>query len=78
MDGGLDRAASRNTGFASGSLIVRNFAEARVCFAGQELHRDCHALNLVEPMGFEPTTSSMPSRRAPNCATAPPQDTAKC
>jgi hypothetical protein len=25
----------------------------------------------VEPMGFEPTTSSMPSRRAPNCATAP-------
>jgi hypothetical protein len=29
---------------------------------------------LVEPMGFEPTTSSMPSRRAPNCATAPPQD----
>src|SRR5208283_1367708 len=26
---------------------------------------------LVEPMGFEPTTSSMPSRRAPNCATAP-------
>jgi hypothetical protein len=29
--------------------------------------------NLVEPMGFEPTTSSMPSRRAPNCATAPPR-----
>src|SRR5215469_7075185 len=29
---------------------------------------------LVEPMGFEPTTSSMPSRRAPNCATAPPKD----
>ena len=28
--------------------------------------------NLVEPMGFEPTASSMPSRRAPNCATAPP------
>ena len=28
---------------------------------------------LVEPMGFEPTTSSMPSRRAPNCATAPPE-----
>ena len=27
---------------------------------------------LVEPMGFEPTTSSMPSRRASNCATAPP------
>jgi hypothetical protein len=27
---------------------------------------------LVEPMGFEPTASSMPSRRAPNCATAPP------
>src|SRR5437667_3534250 len=27
---------------------------------------------LVEPMGFEPTTSSMPSRRAPDCATAPP------
>jgi hypothetical protein len=25
-------------------------------------------------MGFEPTTSSMPSRRAPNCATAPPKD----
>ena len=29
-------------------------------------------VELVEPMGFEPTTSSMPSRRAPNCATAPP------
>ncbi len=28
---------------------------------------------VVEPMGFEPTTSSMPSRRAPNCATAPPR-----
>jgi hypothetical protein len=28
---------------------------------------------MVEPMGFEPTTSSMPSRRAPNCATAPPR-----
>src|SRR5579872_1564613 len=27
---------------------------------------------LVEPGGFEPPTSSMPSRRAPNCATAPP------
>jgi hypothetical protein len=26
---------------------------------------------LVEPAGFEPATSSMPSRRAPNCATAP-------
>jgi hypothetical protein len=23
-------------------------------------------------MGFEPTASSMPSRRAPSCATAPP------
>src|SRR5271167_5200678 len=32
---------------------------------------------LVEPMGFEPTTSSMPSRRAPNCATAPPGNTSK-
>src|SRR5260221_10393063 len=31
--------------------------------------------SLVEPMGFEPTTSSMPSRRAPNCATAPPKET---
>jgi hypothetical protein len=28
----------------------------------------------VEPMGFEPTTSSMPSRRAPNCATAPHEE----
>jgi hypothetical protein len=33
-----------------------------------------HAGELVEPMGFEPTTSSMPSRRAPNCATAPRSD----
>jgi hypothetical protein len=32
---------------------------------------------LVEPMGFEPTTSSMPSRRAPNCATAPPYELVK-
>src|SRR4030088_2329330 len=30
------------------------------------------SLRLVEPGGFEPPTSSMPSRRAPNCATAPP------
>src|SRR5690242_12499078 len=44
----------------------------------QRVHRDrqgresnCRRF-LVEPMGFEPTTSSMPSRRAPNCATAPP------
>jgi hypothetical protein len=34
-------------------------------------------VKLVEPMGFEPTTSSMPSRRAPNCATAPPGNTSK-
>jgi hypothetical protein len=30
-------------------------------------------VSLVEPGGFEPPTSSMPSRRAPNCATAPPE-----
>ncbi len=36
-----------------------------------EILRCC---SLVEPKGFEPSTSSMPSRRAPNCATAPPQD----
>ena len=29
---------------------------------------------MVEPKGFEPSTSSMPSRRAPNCATAPPNE----
>ena len=29
---------------------------------------------MVEPAGFEPATSSMPSRRAPNCATAPPKE----
>ena len=34
---------------------------------------ELHWKNLVEPMGFEPTTSSMPSRRAPSCATAPPK-----
>ncbi len=28
-------------------------------------------------MGFEPTTSSMPSRRAPNCATAPLEELPK-
>jgi hypothetical protein len=27
---------------------------------------------MVDPGGFEPPTSSMPSRRAANCATAPP------
>lgn len=32
---------------------------------------------MVEPKGFEPSTSSMPSRRAPNCATAPPRETIK-
>ena len=30
-------------------------------------------VKMVEPKGFEPSTSSMPSRRAPNCATAPPE-----
>jgi hypothetical protein len=34
--------------------------------------RNFDKVQLVEPMGFEPTASSMPSRRAPNCATAPP------
>src|ERR1700733_4053300 len=29
-------------------------------------------VKMVEPKGFEPSTFSMPSRRAPNCATAPP------
>ena len=28
---------------------------------------------LVELAGFEPATSSMPRKRAPNCATAPPR-----
>ncbi len=27
--------------------------------------------NVVDPVGFEPTTSSMPLRRAPNCAMGP-------
>jgi hypothetical protein len=27
--------------------------------------------NLVDLVGFEPTTSSMPWKRAPNCATGP-------
>ncbi len=39
-----------------------------LCALGGEMF-----FRLVEPMGFEPTTSSMPSRRAPNCATAPPK-----
>ena len=32
---------------------------------------DRYPFMVVEPTGFEPVTSSMPSRRAPNCATAP-------
>jgi hypothetical protein len=27
--------------------------------------------NMVDLVGFEPTTSSMPWKRAPNCATGP-------
>ena len=30
------------------------------------------AVELVDLEGFEPSTSSMPLRRAPNCATGPP------
>jgi hypothetical protein len=30
--------------------------------------------NLVDLVGFEPTTSSMPWKRAPNCATGPYED----
>ena len=30
------------------------------------------AAGLVDVAGFEPATSSMPSKRAPNCATRPP------
>ena len=30
--------------------------------------------NLVDLVGFEPTTSSMPWKRAPNCATGPLHD----
>ncbi len=43
--------------------------------AMDESKREAHrkVVSLVLPMGFEPTTSSMPSRRAPNCATAPPK-----
>ena len=32
--------------------------------------------DLVDPVGFEPTTSSMPLRRAPNCAMGPGVDLA--
>ncbi len=45
-----------------GSILIRMF----------RCYRRARDL-LVEPMGFEPTASSMPSRRAPNCATAPPE-----
>jgi hypothetical protein len=40
-------------------------------FALEDIDMEFHAQSLVEPAGFEPATSSMPSRRAPNCATAP-------
>ena len=34
----------------------------------------CFWENLVDLVGFEPTTSSMPWKRAPNCATGPLHD----
>ena len=46
-------------------------SEAQIVRTDQRKLRLCE---MVEPMGFEPTTSSMPSRRAPNCATAPPKE----
>jgi hypothetical protein len=35
------------------------------------VHRAGCFENLVDLVGFEPTTSSMPWKRAPNCATGP-------
>src|ERR1700691_6246101 len=40
-------------------------------WTGLAKNRKARRRALVEPAGFEPATSSMPSRRAPNCATAP-------
>ncbi len=37
------------------------------------IFRKYKALKKVEHTGFEPVTSSMPWRRAPNCANAPQQ-----
>jgi putative nucleotidyltransferase with HDIG domain len=34
-------------------------------------------MKMVDLVGFEPTTSSMPWKRAPNCATGPREDTAE-
>src|SRR3990172_2191671 len=33
--------------------------------------KTCQVFNLVDPEGFDPSPSSMPLRRAPNCAMGP-------
>jgi hypothetical protein len=45
--------------------------ETSAGFTSQDVNVESHKVHLVEPTGFEPVTSSMPSMRAPNCATAP-------
>lgn len=57
---------------SSGEGLLR-LARAETPFrlASKNVRRENHNEGVVEPTGFEPVTSSMPSRRAPNCATAP-------
>ena len=40
-------------------------------FWGSVIRRKLLILNLVDLVGIEPTTSSMPWKRAPSCATGP-------
>jgi integrase len=56
---------------SSVSRVVTPQITAQIPICGQSENRKLMK-NLVEPKGFEPSTSSMPSRRASNCATAPP------
>jgi hypothetical protein len=44
---------------------------ARTPPAGMVVQSKLLLRDLVDLVGFEPTTSSMPWKRAPNCATGP-------
>ncbi len=74
MRGGLRSLLESRQGWEVCGEAVNSADAVEKARALQNVHEEWHRENLVEPMGFEPTTSSMPSRRAPNCATAPPKE----
>src|SRR5258705_6395205 len=79
-DGGVSREWCSLETLSNGVVIRQAFRQVlrltnveAACGVALQDVKEIHGSELVEPMGFEPTTSSMPSRRAPSCATAPPK-----